>query len=67
MRSARATHANPLQPQVIAPRQRVPFLPHVLESVFCLPPLQIHMINAPTQQATLALLTEMAAQWLSPP
>jgi uncharacterized protein (DUF697 family)/tellurite resistance protein len=60
MRSARATHANPLQPQVIAPRQRVPFLPHVLESVFCLPPLQIHMINAPTQQALLAIMVHAA-------
>jgi uncharacterized protein (DUF697 family)/tellurite resistance protein len=51
---------NPLAQQVIAPRQRVPFLPHVLELVFCLPPLQTHMINAPTQQALLALMVHAA-------
>ena len=33
-RRACVKHANPLQQQVIAPRQLVPFLPHVLESVF---------------------------------
>ena len=53
-------HANPLQQQVIAPRQRLPFLPHVLESVFCFQPLQIHMINAPTQQALLAIMVHAA-------
>lgn len=57
---ASATHPNPLQQQVIAPRQRVLFLPHVLESVFCLQPLQIHMINAPTQQALLAIMVHAA-------
>ena len=32
--SACSNHFNPLQQQVIAPRQQVPFLPHVLELVF---------------------------------
>jgi hypothetical protein len=39
LKGSETTHPNPLQPQVIAPHQRAPFWPHVLELVFVFNPI----------------------------
>ena len=41
----KTTLLNPLQPQVIAPQQRAPFWPHVLELVFVFNPIQFLQVT----------------------
>jgi hypothetical protein len=43
--SAFSNHFNPLPQQVIAPRQQVSFLPHVLELIFIHNPIQFFQVT----------------------